>query len=90
LLSCERGTDNHPDSCLIDAFNIIYYTFKEGNHDAFTKTFTWVLYDLSIHAEDCAFDNETEISDIILNLNESLGLPPQFALYNIPMIYYVK
>ena len=90
MLSCARGDQNHPEGCLIDAFNIIYYVLEEGNFDAFNDTFTWVPYDLAIHAGDCPFEDPSELPDVIGNITDSLGLLPQFGLYNIPMIYYVK
>jgi len=90
MLSCGRGDQDHPEGCLVDAFNIIYYVLGEENYNAFNDTFTWVPYDLSIHAENCPFEDPTKLPAIVKNITDNLGLLPQFGLYNIPMIYYVK
>ena len=87
MLSCARNETHHPERCLIDAFNIIYYVHEGGNYNAFNDTFTWVPYDLSIYGKDCLFEDPSQLPAIITG---DLGLLPQFALYNIPMIYYVE
>ncbi|XP_065901246.1 ABC transporter A family member 9-like isoform X2 [Dysidea avara] len=89
MLSCTRNETHHPERCLIDPINIIYYVQEGGNRNAFNDTFTWVPYDLSIYVKDCLFEDPSQLPAIIGNLTSDIELLPQFALYNIPMIYYV-
>ena len=90
MLSCTRNETHHPERCLIDPINIIYYVQEGGNRNAFNDTFTWVPYDLSIYVKDCLFEDPSQLPAIIGNLTSDIELLPQFALYNIPMIYYVE
>ena len=88
MISCNRSQSSHPTGCVVESYNLIYYSKEQLD-----QYFTWVPYDLSTHTSDtCSeifaaqkFSNITELLK-----SSSISLPAQFSLYNIPMIFYVK
>ena len=91
MISCGLNQSSHPTGCVVESFNLIYYI--EDHLEEVEKVeeyFNWVPYDLYTHIESsCDFDN-VSLPNLTRMLYESLQLQPQFNLYNIPMIYYVK
>ena len=87
MISCGKNQSSNPTGCIVESFNLAYYL--EQSPEAFIEYFDWVPYDLYTHKdESCDFNVDLKnLTDI---LSERLQLPPQFNLYNIPMIYYVK
>ena len=89
MISCGLDQSSEPTGCIMEPFNLIYYVENNPERmDDVIEYFSWVLYDLYTHKDDsCNFD-DINITDLITPLN--LTLQPQFSLYNLPMVYYVK
>ena len=89
MISC--GIDQsslHPNSCVVEAYNLIYYP-----DEYLDEYFNWVPYDLSTHTRsECSETFSSQNFSAITNLLKDYTqvLRPQFILYNIPMIFYVK
>lgn len=89
MISCRINELSHPSGCVLDPFNLIF-NLEANDSLTMLEYFSWVPYDLYTHKDSsCDFSNVT-LQELIMQLNESLLLPSQFLLYNIPMIYYVK
>ena len=85
MISCGIDQSSHPTDCVVEAYNLIYY-----QEEYLDEYFNWVPYNLSTHtSSDCNFANQ-KFSNITALLHFSQVLQPQFNLYNIPMIFYVK
>ena len=94
MISCgldRSSLTSHPTGCVVESFNLIYYLENHPEElDDVIKYFSWVPYDLSTHQDSsCNFDN-VSLPNLIMRLNRTLQLKPQFTLYNIPMLYYVE
>ena len=92
MISCGINQSSYPTGCVVEAFNLIYYPEEEY----LDEYFNWVPYDLSTHTTG-DYCNEVTFSDItgvLKNFSQDLPMhyvfQPQFNLYNIPMIFYVK
>ena len=87
MIPCGITQSSEPTQCIMDSFNLIYY---EHNHTVVNDMFSWITYDMSTHAHgSCNYDNFS-LPILTAYLTEYLQLQPQFSLYNMPMIYYVK
>ena len=87
MISCGQNQSSNPTGCIVESFNLAYYL--ERSPEAFIRYFDWVPYDLYTHKDkNCSFD--VDFKNFTDMLSERLQLQPQFNLYNIPMIYYVK
>ena len=95
MISCGIDQSSYPTGCVVEAYNLIYYQEEEY----LDEYFNWVPYDLSTHtSSDCSELFTTQkfstitglLKDISQDLQLHFILQPQFNLYNIPMIFYVK
>ena len=88
MISCglDQST-SHPTGCIVESFNLIYYVENHPESDVI-EYFSWVPYDLYTHKDSSCNFEDVNVTDFITSLN--LTLRPQFNLYNIPMVYYVK
>ena len=93
MISCGINQSSNPTGCVVESFNLIYYLENnENNTEEIIEYFNWVPYDLYTHMDSsCNFTiTNTSLLELIIGLSQTLQLQPQFNLYNIPMIYYVK